>query len=143
LHDRHAKHETPLQLEAAAKGTGPRDALVLDVCDPVAARGDLARASDARVDGLPDSYAIFYDEDRNTLGLQAARLNVTRNAYAVNPRGNHGGMRIFAHRLIREFNLYLTETVVFPRCFIDHTGTLILELNDVRPATRKRKKKYE
>ena len=92
--------------------------------------------------GSPDSYAIFYDEEMNVLGLQAARLNVTKNAYAANSRGNHGGQRIYAHRLIREFNLYLAETAMFPRCFIDHTGTLILELDDAKPATRKRKKKY-
>jgi hypothetical protein len=92
--------------------------------------------------GSPDSYVIFYDEDANTLGLQAARLNVTKNAHVACPRGRHGGVRIHAHRLVREFNLYLSETVMFPRCFIDHTGTLILELNDVKPATRKRKSKY-
>jgi hypothetical protein len=92
--------------------------------------------------GSPDSYVIVYDEEMNILGLQAARLNVTKNAYPASPRGKHGGMRIYAHRLIREFNLYLNETAMFPRCFIDHAGTLILDLNDVRPATRKRKKKY-
>ena len=35
-----------------------------------------------------------------------------------------------------------TETARFPRCFIDHTGTLILELNDVKPASKKRKSKF-
>ncbi len=92
--------------------------------------------------GEPDSYLIVYDADLNTLGLQPARLNVTKNAYPASSHGTRGGKRLYAHRLIREFNLYLSETALFPRCFIDHTGTLILELDDVKPAARKRKKKY-
>ena len=88
--------------------------------------------------GSPDSYIILYDEDINTLGLQPGRLNVTKNAYPALERGNRGGRRIHAHRLIREFNIYVSETARFPRCFIDDSGTLILELNDVKPAARKR-----
>ncbi len=92
--------------------------------------------------GAPDSYQIVYDADLNVLGLQPARLNVTKNAYPAVPHGTRGGRRIWAHRLIREFNIHVSETAYFPRCFIDHTGTLILELNDVKPAGKKRKKAW-
>jgi hypothetical protein len=88
--------------------------------------------------GSPDSYLILYDADLNMLGLQAARLNVTKNAYRTHARGNSGGRRIHAARLIREFNIYVSETVLFPRCFIDDTGTLILNLNDTKAAAMKR-----
>lgn len=91
--------------------------------------------------GSPDSYLLLYDADLNVVGLQPARLAVTKNAYPVLHKGYRGGFRIFAQRMMREHNLYLCETAWFPRCFIDSSGTLILELNDVRP-TRKNGKKY-
>lgn len=89
--------------------------------------------------GSPDSYLLLYDADLNVLGLQPARFAVTKNAYPVTIRDRRGACRIFAQRMIREHSLYLDETVWFPRCFIDSSGTLILELNDVR-ATRKSKR---
>ena len=92
--------------------------------------------------GSPDSYVIVHDADLNVLGLQPGRLNVTKNAYVALEHGKRGGRRIWAHRLIREFNIHVSETAYFPRCFIDHTGTLILELNDVKPAAKKRKKAW-
>lgn len=87
--------------------------------------------------GSPDAYVIVHDPDLNVLGLQTAKLNVTKNAYPIHARGPHGGQVIHAHKLIRDFNLFVSETMYFPRAFIDHSGTLILELNDVRPATKK------
>ncbi|MBV9217202.1 MAG: hypothetical protein JO053_13615 [Acidobacteria bacterium] len=93
--------------------------------------------------GEPDAYVIVYDPDMNVLGLQPGRANVTQNAYPAKPRGRHGGQLIRAYRLIREFNLYVPETMWFPRSFIDNSGTLILELHDVKAATtKKRKSKY-
>jgi hypothetical protein len=91
--------------------------------------------------GSPDSYLLLYDADLNVVGLQPARLAVTKNAYPVLDKGYAGGFRIFAQRMMREHNLYLSETAYFPRCFIDSSGTLILELNDVRPV-RKNKRGY-
>jgi hypothetical protein len=41
---------------------------------------------------------------------------------------------------MREFNLYIEATVQFPRCVIDHTGTLILDMKDCYPVNRKKKK---
>lgn len=91
--------------------------------------------------GSPDSYLLLYDADLSVLGLQPARLAVTKNAYPIVVRDSRGGSRIFAQRMMREHSLYLDETVWFPRCFIDSSGTLILELDDVR-ATRKNKRGY-
>ena len=91
--------------------------------------------------GSPDSYLLLYDADLNVVGLQPARLAVTKNAYPAIDKGFKGGIRIFAQRMMREHNLYLSETAWFPRCFIDGSGTLILELNDVRP-TRRNARKY-
>ncbi len=86
--------------------------------------------------GSPDSYVLFYDADLNVVGLQAAKLNVTKNAFPAVSNGDRGGRRIYAARMMREHNLYMSETAWFPRCYIDHTGTLILELNDVKPVRR-------
>jgi hypothetical protein len=71
------------------------------------------------------------------LGLQAARLT-TKNAFPAIQRGTHGGPVVHAFRLIREFGLYLSETVRFPRCHVDHTGTLILDLKDTQIACTKK-----
>lgn len=90
--------------------------------------------------GSPDAYVIMYDADVNVMGLQPARLAVTKNAYPAHARGKRGGQRIFAHTLISEFNLYVPETVRFPRVFIDRRGVLILELNVVKAAARKRER---
>ncbi len=90
--------------------------------------------------GDPDSYRLLYDADRNVVGLAPARLNVTKNAYPANIHGKTGARRIFAGRMMREHGLYLAETALFPRCFIDSSGMLILELNDVKPARRKKSK---
>ena len=89
--------------------------------------------------GEPDSYLLLFDRKLNVLGVQPARLAVTKNAYPALERGSRGGRVMHGHRMMREFNLYLSETVWFPRCFIDESGTLILELNDVRQATKKKR----
>jgi hypothetical protein len=86
--------------------------------------------------GSPDSYLLLYDEDLNVVGMQPARLNVTKNAFPAALIDKRGGRKIYAGRMMREHNLYMSETAWFPRCYIDHTGTLILELNDVRPVRR-------
>ena len=93
--------------------------------------------------GSPDSYLLLYDADLNVVGLQPARLNVTKNAYpTVETPKRTGGCRIYAQRMMREHNLHLDATAWFPRCFIDSSGTLILELNDVRPVSRHNRKNY-
>lgn len=87
--------------------------------------------------GEPDSYLLMYDRDLNVIGLQPARLAVIKNAYPAIDRGKFGGRCIYAHRMMREFSLYIDQTARFPRAYIDHTGTLILELNDVKPVSYK------
>jgi len=91
--------------------------------------------------GSPDSYILLYDAELNVIGLQAAKLNVTRNAYPAKANGDRGGRRIYAARMMREFNLYMSDSAWFPRCYIDRDGTLILDLNDVR-SVRKNGRPY-
>ena len=90
--------------------------------------------------GSPEAYLLLYEEDLHMIGLQPANLAVSKNAYPALERGRHGGRRINGYRLIREFGIHLDETARFPRCVIDYAGTLILDLKDVVPAARKKKK---
>jgi len=92
--------------------------------------------------GSPEACVLLYDRDTNVVGLRPANKALDKDAYPVAPKGTHGGQRIYAHRLIHEFGIYLSETVRFPRCIIDREGTLILDLKDVQPAMKKRKNKY-
>lgn len=88
--------------------------------------------------GSPDGYAILYDAERETIGLRPA-ANGEKNAYPAHPRGNYGGRRIHAYRMIREFDLVVLETVRFHRCMKDKHGILILDLRDTRPVSKKKK----
>lgn len=92
--------------------------------------------------GSPDSYVIVHDSELNVLGLQPARFNVTANAYPAREYGSRGGIRLHAARLIHDFNIYVSATVYFPRAFIDHTGTLILDLKDTRPTVKNGRVSY-
>ncbi|MBV9240881.1 MAG: hypothetical protein JO314_02635 [Acidobacteria bacterium] len=90
--------------------------------------------------GAPEAYQILYDRNLHVLGLQPARRGAN-HAYPVHPHTARGGKRLRAYRIIRQFSLYLNETVRFPRCFIDRSGILILDMKDVIPCGRKRKLK--
>lgn len=88
--------------------------------------------------GTPDSYLLLYDRERDVIGLRPARAAVEKNAYPARPRGRHGGRRIRAYRLCREFGIHIYETVRFHRCQLDNSGILILDLRDTRPAGKRR-----
>ena len=85
--------------------------------------------------GAPEAYLVMYDRNLHILGLQPARRGA-KNAYPANEVGLHGGRRINAYRALRQFSLYVEGTVRFPRCFVDHSGTLGLDMKDVIPASR-------
>lgn len=106
----------------------------------LSARGDLAisRFTHEAL-GSPDSYVLLYDRDRHVIGMRPARLVREKNAYPARVKGKHGGRRIRAYRLCREFGIEIFETVRFHRCQIDNNGILILDLKDTRPAQRKRR----
>jgi hypothetical protein len=85
--------------------------------------------------GAPEAYLVMYDRNLHVLGLQPSRVGA-KNAYPANEIGAHGGRRIHAFRVLRQFSLYVEATLRFPRCFIDHSGTLVLDMKDVIPAGR-------
>jgi hypothetical protein len=93
--------------------------------------------------GSPEAYVLLYDQDKHMIGLLPASPAVKQNAYRAHEKGPHGGRRIRGYRLMREFNLYIDNTVQFPRCVIDHTGTLILDLKDCYPVRRNKKVRRE
>lgn len=88
--------------------------------------------------GEPDSYMLMFDRERSVIGLRPARLAVEKNAFPAMKRGYHGGKLVRGHRLCREFGIAVSGTVRFHKCQIDHTGVLILDLNQTVPGTRGR-----
>lgn len=91
--------------------------------------------------GAPEAYLVKYDAEAHVVGLEPTRAGA-KNAYPAHARGTYGGRRIHAHRAVSQFSLYLNATERFPRCFIDHSGTLILDLKDVITVGRNKKKGY-
>jgi hypothetical protein len=92
--------------------------------------------------GAPEAYLIVYDRNLHVLGLQPSRRGA-KNSYPAMEAGNFGGRKILAFRILRQWSLYVHETIRFPRCFIDHSGTLILDMKDVMPCGRgNRKARY-
>ncbi|HRI03831.1 MAG TPA: hypothetical protein PLL77_08825 [Pyrinomonadaceae bacterium] len=84
--------------------------------------------------GAPSGYVLLFDRDREVIGMRPANPTVERNAYPVAARGRHGGQRVYAHRMCREFGVQIKETVRFHHCQIDHNGILILDMKDTIPA---------
>lgn len=89
--------------------------------------------------GEPNACVLLYDRETHVVGLRPASPAIEKDAYPIHAKGKFGGRRVFGHRLIRDFGIYLPETVRFPRCLIDRDGTLILDLKDVRPAMMKKR----
>lgn len=87
--------------------------------------------------GGPEAYNIVFDPDEMVIGLAPARA-ADRNAYEAHIRGKNGGRIIFGRRLINDFHLYVPQTMVFHRAYIDNAGTLILDLKDFK-GTRNRR----
>lgn len=89
--------------------------------------------------GAPDAYTLLYDRELKIIGLRPANTAASHKAFFARKKGRHGSRRVRAWRLLRQYNIELDTTVTFPRCVIDHTGTLILDLNDVEaPRTGRR-----
>lgn len=91
--------------------------------------------------GSPDGYVLLYDREREIIGLKPARAN-EKNAYPARQRGRHGGRRVRAYRLCREFGIHVFETVRFHHCMLDREGILLLDLRDTRPAGKKKRGRH-
>lgn len=89
--------------------------------------------------GSPETCALLYDRERLTIGIKPSPIDMN-NAFPLRPRGPHGGVRIRAHRLLRDFGIAVSQTLVFDGCQIDNRGILILDTRMARELTRKKKK---
>lgn len=89
--------------------------------------------------GEPEAVQLLFDRDSQTIGLKPVSSDMD-HAFPVRPRGNRGGYRIRANRLMREFDISFKETRIFPNCGRDRNGIMILSINDSE--TLKPKKKW-
>lgn len=90
--------------------------------------------------GAPAGYVLLFDRERMCIGLRPANPEKSRMAYPARPRGDHGGRRIRASRLLNEFGLRIPVTLRFPRAQKNKDGILILDLNDTEPVTKPRQR---
>ena len=83
--------------------------------------------------GEPERVLLMYDARSHTIGLQPASSSA-KNSFHV--ASHKKGGRIYAIRLLREFNLKITHTLLFLNAELDSDGILLLDLNNTRPVTR-------
>lgn len=81
----------------------------------------------------PDEVLVFYDRNSQTIGIRAAHSQ-TPHHFPVLKKGRHGGRRIRANGLNRQFGVTLTHTVRFKNAFLDEEGMLNLSLVTAYPA---------
>ena len=84
----------------------------------------------------PEAYMLLFDRQNNTIGLDPA-ARATPDAYPAAPNGRHGGRQIRAYRLLRRFDIPISDTIRF-RPEIDDDGVLILDLRTAVPVRRRR-----
>jgi hypothetical protein len=90
--------------------------------------------------GSPEALMLLFDEPAQIVGLKPAHPHL-KDAFPSHPRGRHGGRRIKAHKMCKDFGIFVSETLLFPRAYIDHDGVLILDLNDIKAIRRQKKDK--
>ena len=91
--------------------------------------------------GSPDAVFLLFDEATQVIGLKTAHPG-QKNAYPCAPRGKHGGRRVRALRLCRDFGIYVPHTLFFHASHIDKDGVLILDLKHTRPSSRRHRIGY-
>jgi len=81
----------------------------------------------------PDEVLVFYDRNSQTIGIRPAHSQ-TPHHFPVLKHGRHGGRRIRANGLNRQFAVSLNHTVRFKAPFLDEEGMLNLDLKTAYPA---------
>lgn len=93
--------------------------------------GDMVLNREAyRIFGEPDAMLLMYDRDGQAIGLRPLGSSDQENAFPVRPRGNRGGYRIRANRLLREFGIEISDTIIFTNCHKDRNGIFILNIDE-------------
>lgn len=83
--------------------------------------------------GEPPAAELLYDRERETIGIKPLNTETAENAFPVRPRGDRGGYRIRANRLLRDFGIDIRQTRLFPGCQIDRHGVLCLDIRYSKP----------
>jgi hypothetical protein len=87
--------------------------------------------------GEPEAFTVLFDAANNSIGLRPTSHEM-RNAYPAAPAGRHGGRRISAYRLLKEYSLRVPQTLIFPDADIDEDGILVLDLRTAEVSNRVR-----
>lgn len=85
--------------------------------------------------GAPEAFHLLFDEANYRIGLKPTSPQI-RNAYRALKSGRHGGRKVNALRVAREFQIDLPETMQFDDARIDEDGILILDLRTARVSPR-------
>jgi hypothetical protein len=90
--------------------------------------------------GHPEAVLLMFDRRRHTIGISGAPANHKQAILMKLKSGDgSGGRCIYARTFCKDFDIHPTETFVFPEATINRDGILLLNLNAVKPSTKKRR----
>lgn len=78
--------------------------------------------------GRPEAFVLLFDAANGTIGLKPATLE-TKNAYPAAKSGTHGGRKLNAYRVLKEYGINVRYTLYFPDAELDLDGVLLLNLS--------------
>ncbi len=87
-----------------------------------------------RMMGEPKAFLLMFDRTNRRIGLKPTGINM-RNAYPVCVGTRSGGKKVHGHRLIREYQIDLPQTVLFHDARFED-GILILDLRTAKISPR-------
>jgi hypothetical protein len=85
--------------------------------------------------GEPKAFLLLFDRTNRRIGLKPTGLHI-RNAYPVCVGTRAGGKKLHGHRLTRQYQIDLPQTVLFHDARIDEDGILVLDLRTARISPR-------
>ena len=85
--------------------------------------------------GEPKAFLLLLDRTNRRIGLKPTGVNM-RNAYPVRVSNRAGGKKVHGHRLTRQYQIDLPQTVRFYDARIDEDGILILDLRTAKISPR-------
>ena len=89
--------------------------------------------------GHPEAVLLMYDRRRKTIGITGAPSNHKQAILMKRKSGDQSNGRcIYARTFCKDFGLQPAGTFVFPEATINKDGILLLDLNVVKPSTKKR-----
>jgi hypothetical protein len=88
--------------------------------------------------GCSEAVQIFFDRTNSQIGLKPTPVSA-RHAFPVAKYGRHGGKLIRAHRMLREYDVIVKDTIRFHDAEIGPEGLLVLDLRTAKTISKEKR----